>query len=250
MAKQPEIHDHFTITIRNIPPILYGDVVADLAKRGITDFHHELVTDIVTFKNNKQHPTTGAELLEPWTVENPTFTSKAAGAFFKENGRTNAGLYFALNKLIEKGTLKKLGDKNYARNDLKAIAGPKPKKTTAAAKMAREYHEVDHREYILRYARSHGGRLSRNKLQAHFEAHGRKPTSVGGALHVLIQHKMIKQLGEGEYMLLAKGGAKPTPVKKAAAPKKKAVAPKQPNGNGSAINKQPAVNSNEEVTHG
>jgi hypothetical protein len=248
MAKQPEIHDHFTITIRNIPPILYGDVVADLAKRGITDFHHELVTDVVTFKNNKQHATTGAELLEPWTVENPTFTSKAAGAFFKENGRTNAGLYFALNKLIEKGTLKRLGDKNYARNDVKAIAGPKPKKTTAA-KIAREYHDVDHREFILRYARSHGGRISRHKLTAHFEAHGRKPASVGGALNTLVHRKMIKQLGEGEYVLLAKSGAKPTPVKKPA-PKKKAVGPKKPIGNGSAINKQPAVNSNEEVTHG
>jgi hypothetical protein len=238
-TKTPEIREFFRLTVNRLPPSLLGDVMADLVKRGITEISHELVTEALTFKNNKQHETTGAELLEPWTVENPTFRARDVAKFFQEHGRTGAGSHFAIKSLVEKGVLRKLDENgHYARTDVKAIEGPKAKKKKdKPAKIERERHEIDHREFILRYMRQHGGRASRQKLMAYFEAHDRKPTSVGGALNMLIQKKMLKQLGEGEYVLLTKGGAKPAPKK--IAPKK--TAPKKSNGNGSHIVETPAV---------
>ena len=121
--------------------------------------------------------------------------------------------YYALKILNEQGVIKKLDDNgNYTRADVKQIAAPKEK--------TRVTLEVDHREFILRYARQHNGRFSLSKIRAHFKSHKRKESSVGGAVNYLVEQKLIKGLGEGEYVLLSKSKApakKKPPAKKAAA---------------------------------
>lgn len=192
-----------------------GPHLAYLAGQGITDVHYEIIEDIKLYKQKQVHEIASVDFLEPWTVDNPTFRTRDVAKYFEENGRGGGGANYAIRQLVEKGVLRKLAqDGHYARADVKALAAPKkiaaPKKKSKTVE--RIFHEVNHRDFILRYARSHGGRITRNKLISYFEQHDRKGTSVGGALNMLMQRKQIKQLGEGEYILLTKGGAKPKPA--------------------------------------
>jgi hypothetical protein len=199
-----------------------GELVAVVTKMGFTQTRHELVTDVISFKTNRQHDVKAEDFLLAWIEEHPTFRARDPVKYFEENGRTAGSCYTAIKILAEKKALKKLGDGNYARAGIKAIAAPK---------VERDHHEVDHREFILRYGRQHQGKMTRVKLMAHFEAHGRKPVSVGGALNWLAKYKMIKLLGDGEYMLTAKGSAKPP------GPKEEPPPPNL-NGNGAHLGEQ------------
>jgi hypothetical protein len=233
MVKKPiEERDSFNFTIIGVAADQLGELVALVTKMGFTQTRHELVTDVIRFKNNRQHDVKSEDFLLAWIEQNPTFRARDAVQHFEENDRTAGACYTSLKLLARKGALKKLGEGNYTRADIKAIEAPKK----------RDHFDVDHREFILRYARAHHGRMSVAKLRAHFEANGRKPVSVGGALNVLVSQKMVKLLGDGEYVLLAKGGAKPH----AKTPEKSAFASPKPNGNGLHIDAQ----QSEAVIHG
>jgi hypothetical protein len=212
LPKQQETIDRFRI-IAEAAAAEMGPIIAQLSRMGLTNISFELITDVVNFKQNVKHDVTATDFLAGWLAEHPTFSQKDVTKMFKENGRTSAAGYYAMKQLNEAHVIKKLDDNgNYSRADVKHIEAPKEK----AAKPAKEQkpepkrvmHEVDHREFILRYMRSHGGRASAPKLRDYFTKHQRKTTSVGGALNWLARTKMIKLLGEGEYLLLTKGGAK------------------------------------------
>ncbi|UQD96083.1 hypothetical protein [Bradyrhizobium japonicum] len=237
MGKQtPETIEYFNLLVRRIPKELLGDVMGDLAKRGLTEVLPELVTDVLSYKTRTQHDTKATDFLAAWVAEHPTFTQKDVTKLFKEQGRTSAAAYYALKTLNEQGAIKKLDDNgNFTRADVKHIGAPTKAKAAKTKKAKREIHDVDHRDFILGYARAHGGRCSAAKLRDYFTKHKRNPNSVGGALNSLVQHKKLKLLGEGEYLLLAKGGAKP-PVKTAPPPK--------PNGNGAHVVTAPEVAAN------
>jgi len=237
MAKQPEQRDHFKLVVDNIEPAQLGEIVAALAKIGPNlDVRPELVTSVINYKTRNTPEVTASSFIDEWSKQHPTFQQRDLLKAMKEDGRTPGAVYYGIRMLIEKGVLKKLDDNgNYTRADVKHIEAPKKEKTKPKPKITRDNFDVDHREFILRYARQHNGRFNLAKLRAHFEAHKRKPTSVGGAIHVLQQRKLIKPLGEGEFVLLSKGGAKP--AEKKAAPKPTA-APK-PNGVGAHVEPQP-----------
>jgi hypothetical protein len=239
MPKLPPTN-HFTLHV-DVTVAGYGPVKEALASFGdaIIDVRDELVTTILTYRQKQTHDVSAEQFLREWIKDHPTFGASEAVKHCREAGRTNGAAYTALRVLAEKGELKKLGPGNYQRADVKALAAPKKKAKATPKKIERERHEIDHREFILRYARQHGGRVSRSKLMAYFEAHDRKAASAGGALNVLVARKMLKQLGDGEYILLAKGGAKP-PAPKKPAPKK---------GNGAAV-VEASTSVVEEAAHG
>ena len=204
MPKPPPTRNHFRLHV-DVTVAGYGRVREALAAldEDVINVEDELVTTIAAYRQKQTHEVSAEAFLREWIKDHPTFAASEAVAYCREAGRTNGAGYAALRVLVEKKELKKLGPGNYQRADVKALAAPKK-----AAKHTRERHEVDHREFILRYARAHGGRISRAKLIAYFEAHDRKASSVGAALNILIGRKMLKQLGDGEYILLVKGGAK------------------------------------------
>lgn len=213
--QQPETVEYFNVLVRRIPKEMLGDVLGDLAKRGLTEVLPELVTDVLAYKNRQQHDTKATDFLADWLKDNPTFSSKDVTAYFKANGRTSAAAYYAIKQLNEQHIIKKLDDNgNFTRADVKQIEAPaKPQKAK------RVVHDVDHRDFILGYARAHGGRCSAAKLRDYFTKHDRNANSVGGALNYLVEHKKLKLLGDGEYLLLAKGGAKPKPTATAKPPR-------------------------------
>lgn len=208
-AKEIVQRDRFVIRATGIEATvdegLAGKMLSALTRWGINDATYEVVTDVHTFAQKKVYEVKAEDFMRAWMQDHPTFGAIEAVKHFREDGRTDGSAYTSLRTLVEKRELRKTSPGHYQRADVKAIE--------AGKHIARERHDVDHREFILRYARSHGGRASRQKLLAYFEQHGRKATSVGGALNVLIAGKMMKSLGEGEYLLLAKGGAK-SPAKK------------------------------------
>jgi hypothetical protein len=214
-----------------------GEHMALLSRHAIKVISCELVTDVVTYKGGGRQIGT-VEFLTPWVAEHPTFGTTEAVAHGRADGRNPSAVYAALNVMVKNGVLKRVGKGEYARADQKALPAPdKPEKTTKAtkpAKQEKEYHSVDHREFILRYARQHNGRMTVTNLRTHFEKHGRRPTSVGGALNYLKVKKQIKLLGNGEYVLLSK-----------VTPAKKPVTKKKPNG-GDHVEMPVAV----EVTNG
>jgi hypothetical protein len=217
MAK-PEAADFIQFTFK-VTPEEAGKWIVILTNGGVGELHQEVVTNVVTFNKRASHKTKAEDFLKAWLVDHPTFKAKEAIDACRADGRNAAAGYRALRILTDEKILRRLGEGNYQRADVKHLAAPKAAKTAKTA--ARDRHEVDHREFILRYGRQHQGRFSLAKLKAHFEAHGRKPSSVGGAVNILTTQKKIKRVGEGEYVLLnkaaPKSNAKPVAPKIAAA---------------------------------
>jgi hypothetical protein len=185
---------------------MLGEAVAALTKLGLSEVHFELMTDVPAFaRNNSGHEVKATDFLEAFIADHPTFSQKDVTAAFKADGRLPSASYYAMTKLLEQGSIKKLDDYgNYSRTDVKHIEAPKKEKTKAKQEKPapRDHFDVNHRDFILRYARQHAGKFSMPKLRAHFEKNGRKPSSVGSALDMLVKRKQIKGLGEGNYMLV------------------------------------------------
>lgn len=224
----PPVIERFRITC-DVEPEQLGNAVAQLTKMGLQNIHFDLVTETVTFNRRTQYEVNGTDFLRAWIADHATFAAKDAVAHFEANGRTNAAAYYALKKLIEDKVLKKLDGSNYARSDVKAISAPKAEKKAKPKTIERERHAVDHREFILNYMRQHNGKAVRARLLTYFDLHGRKSSSVGGALNVLMQRKLIRSAGEGEYQLTAK--ARPETAKETT----KAEPPPKTNGNGAHV---------------
>lgn len=209
MAKAPDTIDrigfYFETSIDEA-----GKFIAMLTKEGVQAMRHELITDVITFKKGAHHAISAEAFLTNWIADHPTFKVSEAVKFCKEDGRTAGACYTALRLMVEKKVLKKLGEGNYARADVKSLAPPKKKPTEkkAAAKKGAKPHksfEKTGMEVIMSYAKRNHGRCNTAKLLDLFEAEGRARNSVYAPLEKLVKAKKLKRVGEeagGQFMLM------------------------------------------------
>jgi hypothetical protein len=130
-----------------------GPRVAQLAAEGITDVRFEVIEDVKTFGKRTNHEVPSQDFLAEWVKDHPTFKAREACQYFEANGRTKGSTYPAIGILVEKKILRKLGDGNYQRTDVKHLAPPKKKEKSATTNR----YEVTNSDFILRVGRrSHG----------------------------------------------------------------------------------------------
>lgn len=202
MAKPPPTIQRFRIFCEVAVPDL-GPVSVALAHiSGLTVTGQELITDVITFRKKSNHDVKAEDFLIDWMADHPTFKAKEAIEHFRANGRTDGSGYTALRVLVERKLLRKLGEGQYSRIDVKHL--PAPKK----AKAARQ--EVSHRDFILRAASRNHGRFNLAWLKKQFVADGRTPGNASPSVTALLGHKQIKRVGNGEYVLLQKATASKT----------------------------------------
>jgi len=212
--------ERFRIWIDDVDPADVGPTVAALTKLGRGKVGFELIEDVRSFAKKASHEVNAAEFLAPWIAEHPTFRATEVVKHFEANGRSGGSAYSALTALAENKVLKKLGPGNYARADIKHLAGPSaPKKIANAQKYA-----VPNATFALRAARRSHGRCNITSLKRLFEKDGRNPASVSPTLNDLIEKKLLKRVNDGEYVMLQ---AKP-PSNRSPKPNE------QPKPNGSA----------------
>jgi hypothetical protein len=188
-----------------------GPAMVDLAQiKGLTVTGNELITDVRTY--NKRPEIASQDLLAEWIKDHPTFKAREACQYFEDNGRTKGSAYPAMGVLVDKGVLKKLGDGNYARTDVKHIEAPRK---TRVAKGPPKIFSRRGEDVILTYAKRNHGRVNTHKLIDLFEEEGRARNSVYACINALLRDKLVKRVGDsgsGQYVLLAKA-AKTKPAK-------------------------------------
>jgi hypothetical protein len=199
MATKPETADLIEFRFR----CAVGDAghfIALLTKAGVQQISHELITEVASFRQRTAHDMKAEDFLTAWIADHPTFRAKEAIKAFRADGRTDGSGYTALRMLADNGKLKKLGEGNYARTDVKHIAGPKdknPKGETTQNKYA-----VPNPAYIMRLAkRRKDGIITSAQIKGFFEKDGRAKTSVGPALATLLDQKTMTRIGEGQYQI-------------------------------------------------
>jgi hypothetical protein len=177
-----------------------------LFQRWITG--NELITDVPKYKQKNTHPEISSrDFLLAWLKDHPTFKASEAVKAFKADGRTQHGCYPELTKAVADGTLKKLSPGNYARADVKQIAGPKKRAVTEHRKTFDRRAE----DVILSYAKRNHGRFNTAKLVEIFLAEGRARNSLYASIDALMKAKLVKRAGDagsGQYVLLAKASVK------------------------------------------
>jgi hypothetical protein len=197
-----------------------GNAIAALSKLDLHGFETEVVTVVPAFAKRANHEVSSEDVLLEWIKTHPTFKAIEAVRHFEQNGRTKGSTYPALGVLVEKGVLKKLDPGNYARTDVKHLAGPKKSEKKEKPATANRY-EVSHVDFILRYARRNHGRFAVAKVKDAFEKDKRYRDSVSTAINTLIERKQAKRVALGEYVLLNDAAKKKAVAKK--------EAPQQPN---------------------
>jgi hypothetical protein len=198
MPKEPPV-ERFRISC-DVEAEKLGPTVAQLTKLGLSNVQFELIEDIKTFGKRTNHEVSSQDFLAEWIKDHPTFKAREACQYFEDNGRTKSATYPALGVLVEKKILRKLGEGNYQRTDVKHLEGPKKKPKDPRASQNR--YEVPHADFILKIGRQNHGRLSAAKVKDRFVKDGRNPDSVSNAIHSLVERKHIKRVSEGEYVLL------------------------------------------------
>lgn len=236
MAK-PETRDYFRTTIDQVPTDQLGALSTLLAYAGFESVRHELVTDVLRYKQKKpSHDVKAEDFLIDWIADHKAFQAREAIQHFRNAGRTDGAGYSSLRELVKRKLLRKLGEGRYTTVALReAPKKLKPAKAAKAAPKQHVRHEVDHRTFLLRTASRNHGRFNTAWMKKQFDKDGRTPGNVSPTISALVAKKLLKRVGDSEYVLL----------QKAPAPKKTAKA--KPIGNGAAA---PAVESAVVVTHG
>jgi hypothetical protein len=187
--------------IGDVSPADLGATMAALAKLGHTNVRPELVTAISTYRQKTNHEIKAANFLREWIADHPTFKAKDAVTHFDLHGRTAGSAYSGLRDLVDEGVLKKLGEGNYARKDVKQLAAPKKKADKPKGDSTKRY-SINHSDLILQNARSNGGIFTRANLKKLFSKRRRPPQSVGTSIKSLLARGLIERVKEGEYKLL------------------------------------------------
>jgi hypothetical protein len=214
-----ETRDYFRTTIDQVEQEQLGALSVLLAKAGFTQVRHELVTDVLRYKQKASHDVKAEDFLIDWMAEHPTFKAVEAVKHFREAGRTDSSCYTALRVLVERKLLRKLGEGQYSRLDVKH----QPKQ----AKQVQVRREVDNHTFILRAASKNHGRFNTAWMKKQFEADGRGPGSVSPTIAALMTKKLIKRVAESEYVLLQTKEVKKKPAKKKPVTKANGGAPAQ-----------------------
>lgn len=211
MSKPPPV-EYFEGHYR-MPVLTAGPIMAQMTKiEGLEVSAPKLVTEVNAFTKNERsnHAIKAEDFLIDWLAANPTFRANEAVKAFRVDGRTDGSAYTALRILVEKKLLRKLGEGRYTT--LAAKHQPKKEK----GKQVQVRREVDHRTFVLRVASRNHGRFNTSWMKAQFTKDGRTPGNVSPTVAVLMKRKLIKRVGDSEYVLLQKAAPKKSePVKKA-----------------------------------
>src|SRR6267154_2860914 len=129
--------------------------------------------------------------------------------------------------MVDKKLLTKLGDGNYQRADVKAIAPP----TSGMVK----HYDVSNRDLIWRHIKNRT-RFKIADLAVLFRANKRPEKSISPQISIMAAAKLIKRVGDGEYLVLKKASKKTIAAKKKTkrVARKQQPAPKPANLNGAA----------------
>lgn len=197
MAKEVVTRDRFKI-IAEVEAENLGPLLAQLAKMGLQNLGYELITDTLAFGKNaprKVHDTKAEDFARAWIADHPSFKAIDLIEHFRENGRTNGAGYTALRVLVADGTLKQLGEGNYQRADVRAIAGPK---THGGA---RQRFEISNRDLIWRYLRTRT-KFKIAELTTLLRTNGRPPSSATSLISKFRHDGYLKLLGDGKYQVI------------------------------------------------
>lgn len=190
-----------------------GSTIAQLTKLGLSKINFDLIEEVRAFAKKTYHEVKAADFLTEWLTDHPTFRAREAVKHFKAHGRTAGAAYSAVRDLFDAKVLRRLGEGNYARADIKALAAPKRKKGE------RKRFSKRGEEVIVSYAKRMHGHFNTAKIVEIFETEGRARASVYPCIDTLIKTKRIKRVGDkgsGQYVMLAK----PAPAKKKSPAKK------------------------------
>lgn len=188
MPKQTETSDRFRI-IAEVDALRLGPMLAQLARMGVDKLDYELVTDVITFKNNNTPRGETEKAIREWIADHPTFHLAALREGLPHLPATT--IHGAARRLVDKGVLVALGDGNYRRADVAALKAPAV--TPPAAPAAREKKEraID---LLRRFTATHPA-FTTKEAKAFFAEQGRKD-QVHPVIYQLVQKREIRRIGE------------------------------------------------------
>lgn len=200
MAKPPVTRERFRIHAEASKEQM-GHVLAELTRLGLDNVGYELITDIKAWgtAERKTHATTAEQAITEYIKDNPTFAIGGLVEHFKAEGRTTGALYQAAKVMVKKKLLTRLGDGNYQRADVKAIAPPKSteKKLKRPGNKVHRY-EVMNKDVILKAIKGRA-KFTVAELQKLFKKMKRNPKSVSAIIALLKRDKIITALDQGTY---------------------------------------------------
>ena len=176
-----------------------GHVLAELTRMGLQNVGYELITDIVTFKNNGPHQTfdsTGPEEIIKFIEQHPTFNISEIVTAFKAMGRTAGSAYESVRALVKRKILVGLDPGNYQRAGVKALAASKKEMTRRGGK--HNVYEINNKDTILKRIKGRA-RFTVEELRDHFRSIKRNPKSVSPITSKLAQAKIITLIEPGTY---------------------------------------------------
>jgi hypothetical protein len=173
-----------------------------LSEMGFDEINTDFVSDVPQFKQRVVNDVSGENFMIDWLADHPTFRIKEAVAHFKADGRSAGSCYTAARILVQRKLLNRLGEGNYTRAGVKAIAPPK--KASPKKGVARVVYDPPHPVFAYRLMSRNHGRCTRIWLKDQFEKDKRPAQSAPSALADLVNSGQAKRVGEGEYELTRK----------------------------------------------
>lgn len=223
--KEPETIDHFKVSCKVAKEKL-GDVLAMFTRMGLEHVEYEMITDVLNFKQRQTYDVDGVTALREWIKDHPTFKRSEAVAHFAPLGRSQHSVSNAVHRLAKLKELISLGNGNYQRADIKAIAGPKAKvknseprfgkKTGKPLRDTSKRYDIPNRDFILRLLGKRKSMTLAQMIEA-FEKDDRAPQSVSPVLDKLMSLHKVRRIAQGEYAIVRR-------------PKPHTIAPKKLNG--------------------
>lgn len=209
MAKQVETRNRFRI-FAEVEAEELGPRLIQLEQMGLQNIGHELVTDVITFRNNpdrKVHETTGDEFAREWLKEHPTFRVIELVNHFRAEDRTPGSAYTAVRNLITTKELIKTAPGSYRRADVKTLAAPKHEAADKKRPANPVYrYDVGNRDLVIKAMKGRK-QITTIELAKLFTDENRNPKSVSPIVTKLVQAKQLQNISPGVYKIL------PTPAK-------------------------------------
>jgi hypothetical protein len=202
MAKQPAATvERFRISAETSKDAM-GHILAELTKMGLQNIGYELITDIVTFRQNgqrKPHNVTGDNFAREFIQQHEGFTTSELVDHFKKNERTPGSAYTSIRNLITQREIQRLSPGQYQRIE-KLLALPAPSKANGKAKhrSKKARYEITNRDVILKRIKGRA-RFTVKELQDHFTNTRRNPKSVSAVIDKLLRDKAITRIESGVY---------------------------------------------------
>jgi hypothetical protein len=192
--KDPETIDRYKIFAETSMEQM-GFVLAALTRMGLQNIGYELITDVNLFKTKerKVHEVSVEDFAAEYVKAHPRFKSTELVAHFKAAGRTPSGAYYAIKRLTEANVVRKSGDEIVR---VEALAAPEQKRTG--------HYAVANKDLIANAIKGRK-QFAVRELRDLFVKEGRPEKSISPILSRMVQHKEVKLVSTGQYIVLAKG---------------------------------------------